>query len=113
MLDLIIEVRTHVPGLRDETIPARSRATCMAGAQEPAAPSEVLRSAPAPTTGQDAELVQLIAFANALPTDLRRVFTLRKVYGLSHREIADHLSMTVGHVEELLTDVLLRLDRTL
>ena len=107
MLDLIIQVRTAAPGVRDETFPARSRAPCMAGTQPP----DILRSAPASSAAQDPELVQLIAFANALPTDLRRIFTLRKVYGLSHREIADRLSMTVGRVEELLTEVLLRLDQ--
>lgn len=46
------------------------------------------------------ELRQLRALVAALPTQCRRVFTLRKVYGLSPREIADRLGLSVSTVEK-------------
>jgi RNA polymerase sigma-70 factor (ECF subfamily) len=41
----------------------------------------------------------LQALVEALPTQQRRVFTLRKVYGLSTREIAEKLGLSVSTVE--------------
>jgi RNA polymerase sigma factor (sigma-70 family) len=39
----------------------------------------------------------------ALPTQQRRVFTLRKVYNLSHPEIADELGIAVNTIQKHLT----------
>jgi RNA polymerase sigma-70 factor (ECF subfamily) len=36
----------------------------------------------------------------ALPEKCRRVFIMRKVNGMRHKEIADHLGITVGAVEK-------------
>jgi RNA polymerase sigma-70 factor (ECF subfamily) len=38
--------------------------------------------------------------ANALPSKCRRVFLLRKVNGMSHKEIAEHLGITISTVEK-------------
>jgi DNA-directed RNA polymerase specialized sigma24 family protein len=45
------------------------------------------------------EVAQLVHLARALPTECRRVFTLRKVYGCSEREIADRLGIPEHAVE--------------
>ena len=41
-----------------------------------------------------------------LPTQQRRVFTLRKVYNLSHAEIADELGITISTAQKHLTKAL-------
>jgi DNA-directed RNA polymerase specialized sigma24 family protein len=46
-----------------------------------------------------AEVAELVDLARALPTECRRVFTLRKVYGCSEREIADRLGIPEHAVE--------------
>jgi len=38
--------------------------------------------------------------ANALPKKCRRVFLLRKVNGMSHKEISEHLGITISAVEK-------------
>ena len=51
------------------------------------------------TLGRD-ELRHLIALIEELPPQCRRVFTLRKVYDLSQREIAERLGLSVNTVEK-------------
>ena len=46
------------------------------------------------------ELKRLRAIVEALPTQQRRVFTLRKVYGMSPHAIADRLGLSVSTVEK-------------
>ena len=46
------------------------------------------------------ELRRLQAIVAALPTQQRRVFTLRKVYGMSPQAIADRLGLSVSTVEK-------------
>ena len=46
------------------------------------------------------ELAQVAAFARALSAECRQVFTLRKVYGYSGREIASRLGIPEHAVEE-------------
>jgi RNA polymerase sigma factor (sigma-70 family) len=46
------------------------------------------------------ELRRLRELVAALPTQCRRVFTLRKVYGLAPQEIADRLGLSVSTVEK-------------
>lgn len=46
------------------------------------------------------ELRRLREVVAGLPIQVRRVFTLRKVYGLGHREIADRLGLSVSTVEK-------------
>ncbi len=46
------------------------------------------------------ELRLLRTVVEGLPTQCRRVFTLRKVYGLSPQEIADRLGLSVSTVEK-------------
>jgi DNA-directed RNA polymerase specialized sigma24 family protein len=48
------------------------------------------------------ELVRMAQLARALPAVCRRVFTLRKVYGYSGKEIATRLGIPEEAVEELL-----------
>ena len=48
------------------------------------------------------ELVRMAQLARALPAVCRRVFTLRKVYGYSGKEIATRLGIPDEAVEELL-----------
>jgi RNA polymerase sigma-70 factor (ECF subfamily) len=48
------------------------------------------------------ELAHVAKLARALPAVCRRVFTLRKVYGYSGKEIATRLGMPDEAVEELL-----------
>jgi DNA-directed RNA polymerase specialized sigma24 family protein len=48
------------------------------------------------------ELVRVAQLAGALPVACRRVFTLRKVYGYSGKEIATRLGIPDEAVEELL-----------
>jgi RNA polymerase sigma-70 factor (ECF subfamily) len=46
------------------------------------------------------ELAVVAEFARALPAECRQVFTLRKVYGYSGREIASRLGIPEHAVEE-------------
>jgi RNA polymerase sigma-70 factor (ECF subfamily) len=48
------------------------------------------------------ELARMAQLARALPAECRRVFTLRKVYGYSGKEIATRLGIPDEAVEELL-----------
>ena len=48
------------------------------------------------------ELVRMAQLARALPAVCRRVFTLRKVYGYTGKEIATRLGIPEEAVEELL-----------
>jgi RNA polymerase sigma-70 factor (ECF subfamily) len=48
------------------------------------------------------ELLRVAQLARALPAVCRRVFTLRKVYGYSGKEIATRLGIPDEAVEELL-----------
>ena len=48
------------------------------------------------------ELARMAQLARALPAVCRRVFTLRKVYGYSGKEIATRLGIPDEAVEELL-----------
>jgi RNA polymerase sigma-70 factor (ECF subfamily) len=55
------------------------------------------------TLGANApELARVAQLARALPAVCRRVFTLRKVYGCSGKEIATRLGIPEEAVEELL-----------
>jgi len=47
----------------------------------------------------DSDTVAVIRTMRTLPPDTRRVFTLRKVYGLSSEAIGMRLSMTLPEVE--------------
>jgi DNA-directed RNA polymerase specialized sigma24 family protein len=49
------------------------------------------------------ELMRVAQLARALPTVCRRVFTLRKVYDYSGKEIATRLGIPEEAVEELLS----------
>jgi RNA polymerase sigma-70 factor (ECF subfamily) len=46
------------------------------------------------------ELAHVAEFARGLPAECRQVFTLRKVYGYSGREIANRLGIPEHAVEE-------------
>lgn len=46
------------------------------------------------------ELRRLREIVARLPDQVRRVFTLRKVYGLAHKDIADRLGLSVSTVEK-------------
>jgi RNA polymerase sigma-70 factor (ECF subfamily) len=46
------------------------------------------------------ELRRLIGLIQAMPTQMRRVFTLQRVYGLSQSEIAVRLGLSVSTVEK-------------
>jgi RNA polymerase sigma-70 factor (ECF subfamily) len=46
------------------------------------------------------ELRKLREVVERLPDQVRRVFTLRKVYGLPHKEIAERLGLSVSTVEK-------------
>jgi len=46
-----------------------------------------------------------------LPPQCRRVYLMRKVYGMSHQEIAEHLGIAVSTVENHLTKGLAHCDR--
>jgi DNA-directed RNA polymerase specialized sigma24 family protein len=46
------------------------------------------------------DLADVAEFARALPAECRQVFTLRKVYGYSGREIASRLGIPEHAVEE-------------
>jgi DNA-directed RNA polymerase specialized sigma24 family protein len=48
------------------------------------------------------ELAFVVQLARALPAECRRVFTLRKVYGYSGKEIASRLGIPEQAVDELL-----------
>jgi RNA polymerase sigma-70 factor (ECF subfamily) len=48
------------------------------------------------------ELALLAEVVGELPKRYRQVFTLRRVYGLSQREIAQHLGISETTVEQLL-----------
>jgi DNA-directed RNA polymerase specialized sigma24 family protein len=48
------------------------------------------------------EVAQLVHLVRGLPTECRRAFTLRKVYGCSEKEIADRLGIPEHAVENLL-----------
>ena len=48
------------------------------------------------------ELNLLAEVVAELPTRCRQAFTLRRVYGLSQREIAEHLGISEATVEQLL-----------
>lgn len=55
----------------------------------------------------DAEDSERIAgYVRRMPDDMRRVITLRKVYGLSQIEIADRLHLSMQDVEHLLAEAL-------
>lgn len=65
-----------------------------------------------PSLEQRVELhEQFLAFCRAvstLPVQWRKVFILRKVYGLSHQEIASELELSVSTVEKHLASGILR-----
>ena len=46
------------------------------------------------------ELRVLARLITGLPPQCRKVFTLKKVYGLSNAEIADHLNLSISTVEK-------------
>ena len=46
------------------------------------------------------ELVRVAEFVRSLPMECRQVFTLRKVYGLSQKEIATELDISENTVEQ-------------
>ncbi len=52
-------------------------------------------------------------FVASLPEDVRRAFTLRKVYGLSYPQIAARLDLTIADVENLLTHAVLKINEGL
>ncbi len=52
------------------------------------------------TASRNEEIEILREAMQALPTRCRQVFTLRKLYGLSHREIATQLGISEKTVEE-------------
>lgn len=56
-------------------------------------------SSPRETTARKEELQHLIEAIESLPKRCRQVMTLRKIYGLSQKEIAARLSISVNTVE--------------
>ncbi|MGH8270684.1 MAG: RNA polymerase sigma factor, partial [Steroidobacteraceae bacterium] len=54
------------------------------------------------------ELALLAECISELPERCRQAFTLRRVYGLSQREIAERLNITEGTVEQLLARAIRR-----
>jgi RNA polymerase sigma-70 factor (ECF subfamily) len=60
-----------------------------------------------PSTEDDLDIQQRIAMLNqliqALPPQCRRVLVMRKVFGLSHKEVARRLNISVKTVEQHLT----------
>ena len=65
----------------------------------------VLEETPdAAESASHAQEIQLVADAiRALPTRCRQVFTLRKIYGLSYREIAEQLNISENTVNAQIT----------
>jgi RNA polymerase sigma factor (sigma-70 family) len=63
----------------------------------------------AETVCHDQELQLLAAAIQALPDRCREVVTLRKIYGLSHRDIADQLGISVHTVNAQIAIGVLRL----
>jgi len=110
-VDLVTEVRARASGLVDASIPPRVRNAWLADPDDAVTPVTAPQNAPVPAPCHDPRVVDLIRFARSLPTDTRRVFTLRKVYGLSHRDIAAHLSMSITTVQSHLVQALIRLDK--
>ena len=81
---------------------------------ESIAPDPAPQRAPEESPDHDRALMEaLVDFAHRLPTDTRRVFTLRKVYELSHHDIAAQLSMSVAEVERHLVEAALQLAQSL
>ena len=68
------------------------------------------QNAPRQRSVHDAPVNDLVAIVRTLPTDTRRVFTLRKVYGLSYSDIAARLAMPVSDVEQHLVTAALACD---
>ena len=62
----------------------------------------------AETVGRNQELEILRSAMQALPDRCRQVFTLRKLYGLSHREIAAQLGISERTVEAQINKAMLR-----
>jgi RNA polymerase sigma-70 factor (ECF subfamily) len=60
------------------------------------------------TVGRNQELEILRSAMQALPHRCRQVFTLRKLYGLSHREIAAQLGISERTVEAQINKAMLR-----
>jgi RNA polymerase sigma factor (sigma-70 family) len=60
-----------------------------------------------PSTEDDLDIQQRVAMLNqliqALPPQCRRVLVMRKVFGLSHKEVARRLNISVKTVEQHLT----------
>ena len=65
------------------------------------------------TPAQDPQMRWLTEFAQSLPVDVRRAFTLRKVHALSYPQIAARLNLTVEEVQDLLVQALLKLGESL
>ena len=63
--------------------------------------------------GARQELDRLRAIVAALPTQIRRVFELRKFEGLSHREIAQRMGLSEKTIENHLTRALARITEAL
>ncbi|HEY4211854.1 MAG TPA: sigma-70 region 4 domain-containing protein [Steroidobacteraceae bacterium] len=55
----------------------------------------------------DPEIARLTKCVQSLPMDVRRTYTLRKVYDLSYPEIVARLNLTVAEVENLLVQAVL------
>jgi RNA polymerase sigma factor (sigma-70 family) len=68
---------------------------------------------PAVIINGEQELALLLHIAEALPPRCRQVFTLRKVYGLSHKEIANRLGITPHTVEAQLGKAMRRCAKAL
>jgi RNA polymerase sigma factor (sigma-70 family) len=68
---------------------------------------------PAVIINGEQELALLLQIAEALPPRCRQVFTLRKVYGLSHKEIANRLGITPHTVEAQLGKAMRRCAKAL
>lgn len=79
---------------------------------EDSGPLDVLEDdSQVPVDDQVCARQKLGAFSDAvasLPTQCRRVFLLRKVYGLSHKEIAERQGISVSTVEKHLANGLLK-----
>jgi DNA-directed RNA polymerase specialized sigma24 family protein len=106
--ELLAEIRARARALTDAEGPAAGSPVAANGSLEARASS----TAPPAEPLLDADLRQLVALARGLPPDTRRVFTLRKVYGLSPLDIAARLQMSVSEVARHLVIAALACDRS-
>jgi DNA-directed RNA polymerase specialized sigma24 family protein len=94
-------------------IPGRLREALRADTGSAPAHAAASQNASRRTSVHDPAVAHLVQFVRTLPTDTRRVFTLRKVYGVPYADIAARLTMSVAEVERHLTKAAIAYERSL